>query len=195
MKGSVLIALASAVAVSALPNPNNGNSNSNGNNGHKGTPHTPQCHGSTRPNVKPHPYHPKNPGPSIGHRNGKQCIVQTYGDGSDDSTLVMTALKNCNNGGHVVFAPNTTYTVGTALDLTFLKHIDLDVQGTIQFTNDTDYWQANGFDFVFQNVTTFFSTFLTPLPSSLADRLQRWEVTTSSCMAVSDNVAVNATRG
>lgn len=31
-----------------------------------------------------------------------------------------------------------------------------DVQGTIRFTNDTDYWQAHGFQFGFQNVTTFF---------------------------------------
>lgn len=32
----------------------------------------------------------------------------------------------------------------------------LDIQGTIQFTNDTDYWQKAGFSFVFQNATTFF---------------------------------------
>lgn len=32
----------------------------------------------------------------------------------------------------------------------------LDVQSQIQFSNDTDYWQANSFPFVFQNVTSFF---------------------------------------
>lgn len=31
-----------------------------------------------------------------------------------------------------------------------------DIQGYIQFTNDTDYWQANAFKQVFQNATTFF---------------------------------------
>lgn len=31
-----------------------------------------------------------------------------------------------------------------------------DVQGTIKFTNDTDYWQKNAFKQVFQNATTFF---------------------------------------
>jgi galacturan 1,4-alpha-galacturonidase len=31
-----------------------------------------------------------------------------------------------------------------------------DIQGTILFTNDTDYWQANSFKFIFQNVTSFF---------------------------------------
>lgn len=30
------------------------------------------------------------------------------------------------------------------------------MQGTIKFTNDTDYWQAHAFKQVFQNATTFF---------------------------------------
>lgn len=37
-----------------------------------------------------------------------------------------------------------------------LTELPLEIQGTIKFTNDTDYWQANSFPFVFQNVTTFF---------------------------------------
>jgi galacturan 1,4-alpha-galacturonidase len=31
-----------------------------------------------------------------------------------------------------------------------------DIQGYVQFTNDTDYWQANSFKQIFQNATTFF---------------------------------------
>jgi len=31
-----------------------------------------------------------------------------------------------------------------------------DIQGYVLFSNDTAYWQANSFRFVFQNVTTFF---------------------------------------
>jgi len=31
-----------------------------------------------------------------------------------------------------------------------------DIQGRIQFSNDTKYWQANSFRFGFQNVTSFF---------------------------------------
>ena len=34
--------------------------------------------------------------------------------------------------------------------------LQIDIQGTIQFTNDTDYWQANAFNQTFQNATTFF---------------------------------------
>lgn len=32
----------------------------------------------------------------------------------------------------------------------------VDIQGTIKFTDNTTYWQANSFPFVFQNVTSFF---------------------------------------
>jgi galacturan 1,4-alpha-galacturonidase len=31
-----------------------------------------------------------------------------------------------------------------------------DIRGTIQFTNDTTYWQAHSFKQIFQNATTFF---------------------------------------
>ena len=37
----------------------------------------------------------------------------------------MDALHSCNNGGHVVFKEGVKYTIGTALDLTFLNHIDI----------------------------------------------------------------------
>ncbi|KAI6945438.1 Exopolygalacturonase [Hortaea werneckii] len=67
-----------------------------------------------------------------------------------------TATSRCNDGGHVIFPQGTTYVIGQALNLTYLKHIDLDIQGYIQFTNDTDYWQDNAFYQVYQNATTFF---------------------------------------
>jgi galacturan 1,4-alpha-galacturonidase len=83
--------------------------------------------------------------------------VESHNDGvTDDSTYILNALHSCNNGGHVVFAEGLKYTIGTALDLTFLEHIDIDIQSYIQFTNDTTYWQANSFKFIFQNVTSFF---------------------------------------
>ncbi|KAH8908582.1 exopolygalacturonase [Coniochaeta sp. PMI_546] len=111
---------------------------------------------SPRPTLAPHPYSPRLPIPNPPKRD-KVCYVKSHNDGvSDDSCQILTALHRCNNGGHVVFQQDTTYIIGKALDLTFLKHIDIDVQGTILFTNDTDYWQAHGFQFGFQNVTTFF---------------------------------------
>lgn len=51
--------------------------------------------------------------------------MRSHGDGSDDSKFILSALHQCNHGGKVVFAEDKEYTIGTALDLTFLKHIDL----------------------------------------------------------------------
>lgn len=52
-------------------------------------------------------------------------MVKANGNGKDDSKNILSAIKSCNNGGHVVFPKDKNYTIGTALDLTFLKHIDL----------------------------------------------------------------------
>ena len=102
---------------------------------------------STRPACVP----PSSPSRS------KTCYVQSHNDlVTDDSEYILSAINECNNGGHVVFPADQSYLIGTALDLTFLSHIDLDIQGTILFSNDTDYWQANSFYQVFQNATTFF---------------------------------------
>ncbi|CAG8971163.1 hypothetical protein HYALB_00010138, partial [Hymenoscyphus albidus] len=111
---------------------------------------------SSRPNISISPKAPANP-PAPSPARNRTCYVEGYCDSSmDDSEYVFSALQSCNDGGHVVFREGINYTIGTALDLTFLNHIDIEVQSQIQFTNDTDYWQANSFRFVFQNVTSFF---------------------------------------
>ncbi|KAK3341909.1 exopolygalacturonase [Lasiosphaeria hispida] len=113
---------------------------------------------SLRPRLTPMPYNPRVPFPNPPPRStSRVCVVNTHGDGvTDDAYSVLFALHECNDGGHVLFLRGETYTIGSAMDLTFLKHIDIDIQGRIQFSNDTEYWQANSFPFVFQNVTSFF---------------------------------------
>ncbi|CAI7568512.1 unnamed protein product [Penicillium palitans] len=102
-----------------------------------------------------HPNHPFKPLPAS-HARTRTCHVSNHDHGRDDSANVLTALKKCNNGGKVIFDAGKTYTIGKALDMTFLKHVDLEIQGHVQFSNDTDYWQANAFTQVYQNATTFF---------------------------------------
>lgn len=70
------------------------------------------------------PHKPFSPLPASQIRY-KTCHVANYGNGRDDSSNIMSALKKCNNGGKVVFDAGKTYTIGTALDMTFLKHVDL----------------------------------------------------------------------
>lgn len=109
---------------------------------------------SPRPIV---PFYPKGPSISLpcSPPRNKVCYVKSQNNGTDDSAYILDAILACNNGGHVVFTEGTNYTIGTALNLTFLNHIDIDIQGHIQFTNDTNYWQANSFKLIFQNASTF----------------------------------------
>ncbi|KAK8174518.1 pectin lyase fold/virulence factor [Phyllosticta citribraziliensis] len=121
-----------------------------------------------RPSISVGPIPPYRPLPTSPPRN-RTCVVSAHGNGTDDGPAVLDAFKSCNNGGAVVLSENTTYTIGTALDLTFLEHVDwgklifafpvcwlLVIGGTVLFTNDTDYWQKAGFNQTFQNATTFF---------------------------------------
>lgn len=112
-------------------------------------------HQSLRPDINFSPNEPFKPFPSSPARN-KTCYVSSHNDSTtDDSNYILSAVEKCNNGGHIVFSQGQKYIIGTALNLT-LSHVDLDIQGYIQFTNDTDYWQANAFKQIFQNATTFF---------------------------------------
>ncbi len=58
---------------------------------------------SPRPTPVPHPYNPRLPIPNPPERD-RVCYVKSHNDGvSDDSCLVLSALRQCNNGGRAVF--------------------------------------------------------------------------------------------
>lgn len=81
-------------------------------------------HRSSRPEVSCHPFTPRIPMPVHPPRT-KVCYVQSHNNGEDDSPYILDALHHCNNGGHVVFVEGVKYVIGTALNLTFLEHIDI----------------------------------------------------------------------
>lgn len=85
---------------------------------------------SQRRDIQPFPKQPKLARRYVSTARTKTCTVT--GGKTDDAAAILAAAKSCNNGGTVVFEKGTTYNVGTALDLTFLKHVDLDIQGTIK---------------------------------------------------------------
>lgn len=90
--------------------------------------------GSKRRDIKPYPKQPKTPRHLSAARTSKTCTVA--GGKTDDAPAILAAAKKCNDGGTVVFSKSSTYNVGTALDLTFLKHVDLDIQGTIKVCSE-----------------------------------------------------------
>jgi len=88
----------------------------------------------------------------------RHALSKQNENGLDDLQSILNVLHECNNGNRVVFSKNEKYIIGTALDVRFLNHIDIgndnahlemnklthltDIQGDIQFTDNTDYWQA-----------------------------------------------------
>jgi galacturan 1,4-alpha-galacturonidase len=78
-----------------------------------------------RPSISCTPKVPAKPLPSHSPRTAT-CKVESHNDGiTDDSSYIISAFHSCNHGGHVVFNTGLTYVIGTALDLTFLNHIDI----------------------------------------------------------------------
>lgn len=88
-------------------------------------------HQGTRPKVDIGPKKPYSPFPSSPARN-RDCYVKSHNDGvTDDSPYILEAIDKCNNGGHVIFPQGTSYVIGTALNLTYLNHIDLGMLGKV----------------------------------------------------------------
>ena len=87
---------------------------------------------SQRPNHAVGPKTPAKAFPASPPRH-KTCTLTARGGGKDDSKNILKNIKKCNNGGHVVFPKGQNFTIGTALDLTFLKHIDLGMHNVIYF--------------------------------------------------------------
>lgn len=109
-----------------------------------------------RPNVVPGPYDAGRAMPVSPPRDkGRFCHVkQGCHEDRDDAPHIKKALLDCNNGGTVVF--DKSYVIGSPLDLTFLKHVDIVITGNIAFDDsDVYYWQDNSFKYAFQNQSVF----------------------------------------
>lgn len=80
---------------------------------------------SPRPTISFDAIQPYESLPSSAARH-KTCYVKSHNDfKTDDSAYVLEAARKCNHGGQVVFPQGVTYVIGKALDLTFLKSVDL----------------------------------------------------------------------
>jgi galacturan 1,4-alpha-galacturonidase len=94
--------------------------------------------GSVRPTATVPPIHPRLPPPVHGKRD-KICHVRYnhHRPEVDDSDYVIDAMRRCNDGGHVIFSPGVTYNIAKALDLTFLKHIDIGTNALVDSSKNS----------------------------------------------------------
>ncbi|KAF9261733.1 pectin lyase-like protein [Marasmius fiardii PR-910] len=81
----------------------------------------------------------------------RACTLTPSSTG-DDAPQFRTAGHSCS----VVTIPKgTTLNIATKLDMTGLSNVHINLQGTIRFKPDLQYWLANAFQFAFQNQSTF----------------------------------------
>jgi len=97
-----------------------------------------------------HPYHPSPPN----HRP-KFYIRASQNETDDVSAEFYQGLKKANYGGTLVLPKNQTFVLGKKLDLTFLNNIEVNLEGTILFTNNITYWQNNYYYHPFQKSISF----------------------------------------
>lgn len=106
-----------------------------------------------RPSLHPSPYHVGQSMPHSPSRSrSRYCYVDTT-SGKDDTGRILKAFEKCNDGGTVVL--DETYLIASPLDLTFLKHVDVVITGTVNFKDDVYYWADHSFKFPFQNQSVF----------------------------------------
>lgn len=105
-----------------------------------------------RPEIKPWPHAPGGHFPVSPPRDhDRYCLVEPSQHGGDDAGKILSAFRQCNNGGTVVLDKN--YTIASPLDLTFLNQIDVAILGTINFSGDISYWKQHSFKYAYQNAS------------------------------------------
>lgn len=62
----------------------------------------------------------------------KKCVVPASGTNTtDDAPAILEAFQRCGHGGIITFSPNTTYYVNSVMNVTWLEHAIVDIQGTL----------------------------------------------------------------
>lgn len=77
----------------------------------------------------------------------KTCVVQPGPNGTDSAPAIIQAFEQCGHNdevsrGKVVFT-NQTYTVKSVMNTTGLSNVDIDLQGTLLWDTNIDYWLNN----------------------------------------------------
>ncbi|KAF7555558.1 hypothetical protein G7Z17_g2061 [Cylindrodendrum hubeiense] len=108
----------------------------------------------TRPEIKAWPHSPgTHNSVSPSRSRSRYCTVKPTKNGGDDAGNILKAFHKCNDGGTVVLDAN--YTIASPLDLTFLKHIDVAITGTVNFATNISYWTDHMFKYAYQDATAF----------------------------------------
>lgn len=92
-------------------------------------------------------------------QSGVTCTVTPAANGKDSAAAIKKSFKSCGRAkagsrNRIVFQ-NTTYTIGSVLETTGLKDVDIELHGTLSWDNsDLNYWLNNSLPVGYQNQST-----------------------------------------
>ncbi|GME62216.1 Glycoside hydrolase family 28 [Neofusicoccum parvum] len=78
------------------------------------------------------------------------CTIPANEDGSDDTLAILEAFDECGTNGHIIFQ-NTTYHIDRIMTTTGLSNTDIDIYGTLLWSENTSYWLSHSQWTGFQN--------------------------------------------
>lgn len=89
---------------------------------------------------------------------GKTCVVQPGLNSTDSAPAIIQAFEECGHNdagsrGTVVFT-NQTYTVKSVMNTTGLSNVNVDLQGTLLWDTNIDYWLNHSLPVGYQNQTS-----------------------------------------
>ncbi|KAF8608389.1 pectin lyase-like protein [Ceratobasidium sp. AG-I] len=86
-------------------------------------------------------------------KTGSQCVLTPGGAGVDDSAAILDAFAQCGHNGHIVFQ-NTTYHIERVMNTTGLSNCTIDIEGTLLWGTDLQYWLNASLPVGYQNQTS-----------------------------------------
>ncbi|CAI7626411.1 unnamed protein product [Penicillium pancosmium] len=86
----------------------------------------------------------------------KSCVVKGgQSKDIDDGPAILHAFKKCGQHGRVLFEPQTYY-VNSVMNVSWLKDVDIEIHGTLEWSTDIMYWLNNSMEVGYQNQSTAF---------------------------------------
>lgn len=93
------------------------------------------------------------PGPQT---RTKICRVNAAEGGRDSAPNIISAFEECGKDGKIIFE-NTTYHIESVMTTTGLSNVEVDIQGTLLWGTNVDYWLSNSLPVGYQNQSTAWS--------------------------------------
>lgn len=84
------------------------------------------------------------------HTRPNTCVVKPAANGGDSAPAIISAFERCGHNGRVIFE-NSTYNVNSVMNTTGLENCEVDLQGTLLWSTDIDYWLNHSLPVGYQN--------------------------------------------